>query len=313
MGSAGKAVKILVIRGGGVGDFVLTLPMLKRLKEYRKGAFLHLVGQTGIAAVAAGQGYFDSISELSDPLMAGLFRGHGPRSLELQNFLSQYELAVSFLNDSDGVLKRNLTEFIRKSIFVTTPDGTKHAAEHFVSHLETLGLETELHPPRVVPSKRTSSAACRWLDANTVNMKRPVVAIHPGSGSRKKNWPPRHYGAVIDSLHECRIEALLIEGEADSETVPAVLKNCQKKPAVARDLPLTTLAGVLAFCHSFLGNDSGISHLAASIGVPVTVLFGPTSPQVWRPLGPQVKVVTFDEAHPNEIAREICTRLTNRS
>ena len=60
---------------------------------------------------------------------------------------------------------------------------------------------------------------------------------------------------------------------------------------VARDLPLRVLAGRLAGAGLYLGNDSGVSHLAAAAGAPTLALFGPTDPAVWSPVGPRVETV----------------------
>jgi heptosyltransferase-3 len=66
------------------------------------------------------------------------------------------------------------------------------------------------------------------------------------------------------------------------------------------NLPLEELAARLAGCHAYLGNDSGVSHLAGLCGARTVVLFGPTSPVVWSPLGPRVRTMTF-ETQPEEV------------
>jgi len=62
------------------------------------------------------------------------------------------------------------------------------------------------------------------------------------------------------------------------------------------DLPLRTLAGVLARCSVYVGNDSGVSHLAAAVGAPTVAIFGPTDPRVWGPRGPRVQTVGGPDA-----------------
>jgi ADP-heptose:LPS heptosyltransferase len=62
-------------------------------------------------------------------------------------------------------------------------------------------------------------------------------------------------------------------------------------PLIARNLPLPTLAALLARCSAYFGHDTGISHIAAAAGTPSTLLFGPTDPSVWAPVGEHVRIV----------------------
>jgi ADP-heptose:LPS heptosyltransferase len=75
--------------------------------------------------------------------------------------------------------------------------------------------------------------------------------------------------------------------------------------AAASGVPLTDLAALLCRCHAFLGNDSGVSHLAGMMGIPTVAVFGPTDPAVWAPLGPNVRTLggrgTWPE--PSEVVR----------
>jgi len=84
-----------------------------------------------------------------------------------------------------------------------------------------------------------------------------------------------------------------VAGPADEETAGELLRRLPAgiPLAVARGLEVAALAALLAGCAGYLGNDSGVSHLAAALGVPSVVVFGPTDPARWAPLGPQVRVV----------------------
>lgn len=103
------------------------------------------------------------------------------------------------------------------------------------------------------------------------------LILHPGSGSTHKVWP--HFEALASRLPEA--EVLL--GPADKPM--AVSNRCLK------DLPLAQVADTLRECRAFVGNDSGITHLAAYWGAPVVALFGPTDPAVWGPIGRRVKLL----------------------
>jgi heptosyltransferase III len=122
------------------------------------------------------------------------------------------------------------------------------------------------------------------------------VAIHPGSGSAQKCWPASRFAAVIERLWQQNRSVLLLAGPADSERVHDVFQQLSSPPApdmlkLLTNAPLLEVARQLQPCRCYLGNDSGITHLAAMLGVPTIAIFGPTDPAVWRPVGPSVKVL----------------------
>lgn len=115
----------------------------------------------------------------------------------------------------------------------------------------------------------------------------PRVLLHPYSGSAQKNWPLPHYYRLAESIKTFAGSEVAIQWCASPEDpLPADL---------ARDAwrfeDLSQLARALASVSLFIGNDSGITHLAAILGIPCVVFFGPQSPKVWAPRGNRLRVV----------------------
>jgi heptosyltransferase III len=122
------------------------------------------------------------------------------------------------------------------------------------------------------------------------------VAIHPGSGAVEKCWPSFRYAEVIQRLWEQNHSVLLLAGPADTDRVHDLLQQLSSPPTPAMfkiltNAPLLNVASQLQQCMCYLGNDSGITHLAAMLGMPTIAIFGPTNPAIWRPLGPFVIVI----------------------
>ncbi len=127
------------------------------------------------------------------------------------------------------------------------------------------------------------------------------MAIHPGSGGERKNWPIDRWQELgrrlLARTSETRPRLLLVGGEADTKalaTLRAGWHHAVGDPGgilVAENLPLPALGALLARCRWFLGHDSGISHLAAAVGTPCVLLFGPTDPDIWAPPYPSVEIV----------------------
>jgi heptosyltransferase III len=122
------------------------------------------------------------------------------------------------------------------------------------------------------------------------------VAIHPGSGSAEKCWPAPRFAQVIKRLWEQNYPILVLAGPADTECIDDLLKHLSYPPIsemfkLLTKAPLLEVAHQLQQCRCYLGNDSGITHLAAMLGVPTVAIFGPTDPKIWRPVGPFVRVI----------------------
>ena len=117
------------------------------------------------------------------------------------------------------------------------------------------------------------------------------AAIHPGSGSRRKNWPAERFADVARSFGG---PWLLVAGPADHEAV-SVLAEVEGA-VIARELAPRALASLLSRAGVYLGNDSGVTHLAAAAGAPTVALFGVTDPRTWAPIGPRVRVVDCGSA-----------------
>src|SRR5262249_20743661 len=124
----------------------------------------------------------------------------------------------------------------------------------------------------------------------------PVIALHPGSGGAVKRWPPASFAATALALRERGIRPLLIEGPQDAEVMAALWDAAGGAARggawpVGRGLSVGALAALLARCAGALGNDSGVTHLAALVGTPVVALFGRSDPALWMPLGKEMRVL----------------------
>ena len=120
------------------------------------------------------------------------------------------------------------------------------------------------------------------------------MLVHPGSGSPRKNWPADRFAALIRRLMGDRWSVSLLQGPADATAVAevfAALGPFSREIPVARPSSVRSLAQWVARAHMLVGNDSGVAHLAARLGVPTVAIFGPTEPSQWAPRGPAVAPV----------------------
>ncbi len=184
------------------------------------------------------------------------------------------------------------------------PPATGHASEWLARPIGFLGADPAERPPALEPTDVERAAAA----ATIAVLPDRFLALHPGSGSPAKNWPADRFAALAERSANGRAW-LLVEGPADAASV-APLRGLSGV-VVASDLPPRTLGAVLARAGVFVGNDSGVTHLAAAWGAPTVALFGPTDPSVWAPLGPRVEVVRSGDGTMAGIAVDDVSRATS--
>jgi hypothetical protein len=279
--------RILIIRGGAIGDFILTLPAIRLIRESIPGAHVEVLGYPAIIELAKAAGLAEATRSLEHSRMARLFAPGAKIDDELVEYFRQFNLVVSYLYDPDGFFRGNV-ERIGVKTFLDVPHqvlpGEGPAARQLAKPLEKLAMFLEDAAPRL-----------NFSTAPEISDGAPVLALHPGSGSLKKNWPLDRWIEVGLRLFReyPQFQLALITGEAEAERgiTRAVLEAWQGHPFLHWDqLPLTELASKLTRCAGFLGHDSGISHLAAACGVPCLLFFGPTDPETWAPANDGVQV-----------------------
>ena len=284
--------RILVIRGGAIGDFVLTLPAIKLLRERFPRAHLEILGRKHIIALAEKRFYAEAIRSLDSGALARFFAPNAELPPDLAGYFASFDLILSYLYDPDMIFEENVRK-TGASDFLAGPsklDNSQHAAFQLAQPLRSLGLSLTDPAARLFPSDEDRNAI-RDLRASA----RQVVVLHAGSGSETKNWPVENWIRMGDDLLSDGRQLLIIAGEADVERTEK-LKVAWKKGRVqfVENLPLPQLAALLEGL-VFVGHDSGISHVAAAAGARCLLLFGWTDPAIWAPANESVTVLRAPE------------------
>jgi ADP-heptose:LPS heptosyltransferase len=127
-----------------------------------------------------------------------------------------------------------------------------------------------------------------------------LLLVHPGAGGRAKRWPATGFAAVLERVAAlARLAIVIHQGPADAEAVAGLPEPLIARAIVLREPPLPLLAGVLSRVAAYIGNDSGISHLAAALGVRGVVLFG-AGQLAWRPWAEHVEPLVVSLTAPEE-------------
>jgi heptosyltransferase III len=275
--------KILVIRGGAIGDFILTLPAIAALRRQFPEAHLEVLGYPHITQLALAGGLVNQVRSMEGRGLAGFFARNGQLAEELADYFSEFDIIISYLYDPDEIFRTNIAR-CSPAQFVVGPHRADerakvHAAKVYLKPLERLAIFDADPVPQL-------SFGSRLPASNR-------LALHPGSGSEGKNWPEPRWAEFLERLAcSTGFGLLLVGGEAEGERLQRLAAALPPaRTRVAQSLPLAELAGLLQTCLGFIGHDSGISHLAAAVGLPGLLLWGNSVEEIWRPPSEKMRVV----------------------
>jgi heptosyltransferase-3 len=261
----------LIYHAGALGDFITTLPALSRWRDMHPGEQFLLLGKPAHAVLA--QPAFDEVWDVEASAFSPLFAEGAIPGPALVRSFAEVTSALLFAARSSHmpghIARMGVKEIVRQDPF--PPPGI-HVIDYHLS-LFPGALRGDDCIPRVS------------LDAIR---QRKVAAIHPGSGSRGKNWPMDRYRDVSARLFERGLRTAWIVGPAEIDVM------LPQGAEVWKLLSLRELAGRLAGSRLYVGNDSGVTHLAAASGAPTIALFGGHNSRTWAPRGERVAVLESD-------------------
>jgi ADP-heptose:LPS heptosyltransferase len=264
-----EANPVVVLFAGALGDFLLALPALRLLRRRHAGP-LTLAVRGPLAGLAGRAACADRVVRLDDAGMARFLGGD-----RRPDWWPATPQVYSWFGGDDPSLRERLSAGVAAAAFmrVVRGDGVRHAA------LEYCAAVGEF-PDWAAVTSLGAVAAPRIADGT-----RSRLVVHRGAGSPAKRWRSAGFADVAAWWRGRGGEVTELLGPAEERDPPLA------DASVLRDAELPALADVLAGASLFVGNDSGISHLASACGVAGVVLFGPTEPRRWRPLSPRLSVV----------------------
>ena len=251
--------------------------------------------RTPIVHWFADRGLFDQAYDIESLALHRLHRENAtlPQDSPLQN----QDLIVSFVAGPDNTFTQNLERCVAAHVLAVdparkpTPGGSiRHITAQWLNDLRTAELylhrideERPLLPPNADRDRSSSLQQVR-------------VICHPGSGSRDKCAALDDLERILSQLETRRFDVSWMIGPTERDWYgQAYVDRLARTAPVFEEHDVGAAADQLTQADVFIGNDAGTTHLAAAIGLRVVALFGPTDPGIWRPLGPRVHVIRFDQ------------------
>jgi hypothetical protein len=274
---------------------LLAVPALRALRA-GAGAPVVLAAQPRIGALLAALGVVDAHVAFDGLALDALFVDDAPARPRLP----ETGRLVSWFGARDPVFVRRLTTLVPGAVVAPSVGHGRPVWEHL---LATIGAPPGGWCAPIAAPDIVRSLGAETLAAVQADGPPPWLVVHPGAGAAAKCWTAEAFARIVTTVAaRARMNVLVHQGPADTAAAGALRRHLGAGVVWLREPPLPALAGVLAHAQVYLGNDSGVSHLAAALGVPALVLYD-TRHLAWRPwwAGARVRTVRLAETVEGEV------------
>lgn len=292
--------KVLIVHTGGIGDLLLALPAMRAFRQSFSKDTLELMGRPERLSLVAFDLKATQIHSADSGELSRYYLEGSSLPGRLSSFFAAFHTVLLFGKSASLIFAENLKRSgVNRVIFLPPfpPDGAKiHATEYLLDSLRSSGIEGKnFYGPLQISEEALAFAEQFWTDRGGREKRKPILAVHVGSGSPGKNWSPENFAEVIDWATR-RSKVLFISGPAEGGAREVIAALRGEVPFILENPSLSHLAALLRRCSVYLGNDSGVTHLAAWVGIPTIAIFGPTDPNVWGPKGKKIKIIMERES-----------------
>ncbi len=308
--AAKRALRGVILQPGAIGDCILTLPLAEFMKERLGLGGVDIIGHTEYTGIFPGRTCVDGVRSIDSVDLHRLFAEASTFDLAdgdaLINTFSDYAWIVTFLGEPDSPFEQNLifTANCSRSVEIITlsmkplEQSSAHITDFYIQQfVAQSGLSLELQ--MVQKTKSLIKATRADIDRGRELLKEinadsceKLIVIQPGSGGSHKCCHLDNFLSVAKTLAGKGVEVIFLLGPAETERLSvSTIMRIETISKTLTNLSLADVLAVLSNAAGYIGNDSGITHLAATMGIKTVAIFGPTNPDVYRPIGPGVTVV----------------------
>jgi heptosyltransferase-3 len=301
LGDESTGMRIFIHHSGALGDLLLSLPAIGALRS--SGDTVHLAGQPDVVGFLRKIGYINEISDSGSPLFLPLFT-RGDDGM-VRHFLGGFDKVYVFTVNTDSEFVESMRSMVIDIEVIQTipPQDTRmHVSDYRLQQFfrrDDLARAASLPFPVLPMPLICKEKARETLEDAGYDFKKPLTAIHPGSGGRRKCWPLNYFRELATKLREAEDHFLLLlsgpseEGEVQ-RGIGCLSSDLGKGCLHVSGPELVMAASLLGLCDCYIGNDAGITHLASFFTKRVIAIFGPTDPAMWSPVTSGCVVIAAD-------------------
>ncbi len=284
-----KRKRVVIFHQGALGDFLVAAAAVDELAEIGGWSRVDFWSKPEHVSLLAAKSYPGECRPYDSPLVSELLHDSLWRSAVMPDFLIEADRIFIFGQAGSRLMAERLSELLSTEVnwiqsFPQANDAPEHVSDFIRRQFAGLfppisGKPLALSPP--ASEKRAAEGLLRELAIGS----KPIL-VHPGSGGRRKVWPLANWHGLIDRVRrELSREVALSIGPADEYMDKFAGAMRETGIPVVSGLTPLRLSALLSLCGLYIGSDSGVSHLAAAVGIPTIAVFGPTDPFVWAPRG----------------------------
>ena len=307
---ARAAQRGVILQPGAIGDCILTLSLAELMKEALELGGIDFLGHTEYIGFLPGRTCIDSVRSMDSMNLHRLFVETSSFDLAdgdpLIDAFADYAWIVTFLGEPNSHFEQNLIFTANCSHSAEVITFSMKPPEDYPNHLTDYYRQQFVDESVLLSESRQVGYSTRLIKATETDANKgrellrdiqldsfeKLVVIQPGSGGLHKCWHLDNFLAVAEELCLKGTKVVFLLGPAEQERFSnATIKAINSVARCLTDLSLTQVVWLLSCSDGFIGNDSGITHLAAGMGVKTVVVFGPTNPAVYKPVGPAVTVL----------------------
>ena len=306
-----KSQRALIIQPGAIGDSILTVPLAAFLKESLQLGGIDVLGHTEYVGILPGRTCINRISSIDSIDLHRLFLESKTFNLAdrdpLIHAFAGYTWIVTFMGESGSDFEQNLiftANCTHSTEVITLP---LKPPDDFSEHLTDFYIQQFINQSGLSFQTRSIQFSDNFIEATHADIHKgteylieigldpqgELVVIHPGSGALSKCWHVGNFLAVAEELRSKGAEVIFLLGPAELEKFSATtIKKVSNITKCLKDLSFSQVIRLLSCANMFIGNDSGVTHLAAMLGIRTIAIFGPTNPNVYKPIGKDVSIFT---------------------
>jgi lipopolysaccharide heptosyltransferase II len=299
-GCGGRDKKILILALQGIGDTLLSFPMIKSLQNY--------FPESSIDVTVANQECYELVKinrNINKIIRIDISWKNIPKAIS-QVRKDKYDIAIVTFppgrkNDllmcliqariKIGIPDRRLIGKLFTNVYSRRIEPTykTHDKDENLRMIQYLGIDPNYSlQPTLDISDFDNSYATQYLKDKRVDDNDLLIGIQPGSGDAMpcKRWPAGSFARLADILiSRYNAKLILFGGKDNNELLSNISLLMEKKPYLICGEKLVSVCGIIKKCNLFISNDTGLMHVAAAVGTPVVAIFGATDPKRTGPCG----------------------------
>jgi len=298
--------RVLVVRLRSIGDTVLSTPSLFALKRFLPHASVDILLEDWVAPVLDAFPHVDNVITFQRGSASA--RARVARRLRATRYDVVYNLhggtTATFLSRATGARNRvgyqtyqyaRLHNYLSPSPSLLWERDKTHSVEQQLALLGWTGIPVSDRPPTQLAVTEQSAAAIgsRLESAGLVDA--PFAVIHPAAAFATKQWAAEHFGRVATELGGQGLPIVAIATPSETHLVDELKRKTSAPVLALTDLSLPEVTALMARARLFIGNDSGIAHIAAAVKAPSVVIFGSSNIAHWRPWATAAAEIVYEE------------------